>query len=125
MLIFSLIMTSLLSLTMIGFGLLFVRKAPKNINYIFGYRSALSMKNQETWIFAHKYAGKVWIISGVFTAIISVIVAIMLKDFKNYNTLMTILVYLQIVVLLLVIPLTEIALRKNFDKEGNRKKMLF
>ena len=110
---------------MIGFGLLFVRKAPKNINYIFGYRSALSMKNQETWIFAHKYAGKVWIISGVFTAIISVIVAIMLKDFKNYNTLMTILGYLQIVVLLLVIPLTEIALRKNFDKEGNRKKMLF
>jgi len=36
-------------ITMIGFGFLFERHSPKKINFVFGYRSFRSMKNQETW----------------------------------------------------------------------------
>ena len=58
--IFMLIMDLLVPFTMIGWGKLFLDKAPKNINYTFGYRTTMSMKNQDTWQFAHKYCGKLW-----------------------------------------------------------------
>ena len=53
--IFMLIMDLLLPFTMIGFGRYFMKKAPKEINSVFGYRTSMSMKNKDTWEFAHKY----------------------------------------------------------------------
>jgi uncharacterized membrane protein len=121
MLIFALIMTAIMSLTMIGFGYLFTKRPPDEINSVIGYRTAMSSKNKDTWEFAHKYSGKVWIRSGIITAIISVAFIIALQNSKNYNQLMQGLFYIQIVILLLVIPLTEVALRKNFNKNGIKK----
>lgn len=46
---FMLIMDVWIPITMIGFGKYFVRKAPKEINAVFGYRTNMSMKNSETW----------------------------------------------------------------------------
>jgi uncharacterized membrane protein len=73
-----LIMTAIMSLTMIGFGFLLGKKIPKEINSIIGYRTTMSMKNRDTWEFAHKYSGKVWIRSGIITTIISVVLALIL-----------------------------------------------
>ena len=120
MLIFALIMTTIMSLTMIGFGYLFIKSPPDVINSVIGYRTSMSSKNMDTWTFAHKYSGKVWLRSGIITAIISSVFIFALQNLKNYNKLMPVLFYIQIAVLLLVIPLTEIALRKVFDKNGNR-----
>ena len=47
--IFMLIMDLLIPFTMIGFGKMFLKKAPDQINYVFGYRTSMSMKNQDTW----------------------------------------------------------------------------
>ena len=58
--IFMLIMDLLLPFTMIGFGRYFMKKAPKEINSVFGYRTSMSMKNKDTWEFAHKYCGNTW-----------------------------------------------------------------
>ena len=38
---------------MLGAGKLFLKKAPKDIYWIFGYRTTMSMKNADTWAFAH------------------------------------------------------------------------
>ena len=46
--IFMLIMDLLLPFTMIGFGKYFMKKAPKEINSVFGYRTSMSMKNKDT-----------------------------------------------------------------------------
>ena len=46
--IFMLIMDLLLPFTMIGFGRYFMKKAPKEINSVFGYRTSMSMKNKDT-----------------------------------------------------------------------------
>jgi len=124
MLIFSLIMTTIMSLTMIGMGSLFLKNPPKEINSVIGYRTAMSSKNKDTWCFAHSYSGKVWLISGIITAILSVVFILALQNLKNYNQLMLVLFYLQMATLLLVIPLTEIALRKTFHKNGIRKQTL-
>lgn len=62
--IFMLLVDLLTPLTMIGFGKYFSKKVPQEINGVFGYRTSMSMKNRDTWEFAHKYLGKIWSISG-------------------------------------------------------------
>ena len=42
--IFMLVMILLIPITMIGFGKLFLKQAPGEINAVFGYRTTMSMK---------------------------------------------------------------------------------
>ena len=51
--IFMLITDLLIPVIMTVFGWYFIKQAPKNINYLFGYRTEMSMKNEDTWKFAH------------------------------------------------------------------------
>ncbi len=51
--IFMLIMLLLIPFSMFGLGMYFCKNIPKEINCIFGYRTSRSMKNQDTWKFAH------------------------------------------------------------------------
>lgn len=69
--IFMMIMDLLIPLTMIGFGKYFSEKAPKEINDAFGYRTSMSMKNKDTWEFAHHYCGKLWLVIGYIMLVIS------------------------------------------------------
>ena len=45
-------------LLMIVIGHIMWKHSPQNINTIFGYRTKRSMKNMDTWKFAHEYCGK-------------------------------------------------------------------
>jgi len=45
----------------------------KKINWFNGYRSKLSMKNQETWDFAQQYSSKQLLISGITITLLSCI----------------------------------------------------
>ena len=63
--IFTLVMDLMIPLIMIGFGRYFMRRSPKTINYLFGYRTPRSMKNEKTWAFAHKTIGKIWWYAGL------------------------------------------------------------
>ena len=58
--IFMLIMVLLFPVIMILIGRYFMKTSSKEINYMFGYRTNMSMKNKDTWDFAHKYIGKLW-----------------------------------------------------------------
>ncbi|MGI5839836.1 MAG: SdpI family protein [bacterium] len=120
---FMLLMDLLIPLSMIGFGNYFMKKPPKGINYLFGYRIAMSMKNKDTWEFAHQYAGKIWYASGWVTLIISLAAALMLlgQDRETIGRLGGIISLLQCVPLIAVIFPTEIALKKRFDEHGNRR----
>lgn len=71
--IFMMIMNSLIPITMLGFGCYFKKNAPKEINHAFGYRTKSSMKNRDTWEFAHYYSGKLWQRIGLALLIVSVI----------------------------------------------------
>jgi uncharacterized membrane protein len=120
--IFAIIMTVFLSITMFGCGYLFVKHPPKTINDIYGYRTTMSKKNQDTWYFAHHYAGKVWMISGIINAAVALILIFSLRNTAHFtNIFMPIIIYVQIVILFLVLPITEWKLHKVFDKNGNRK----
>ena len=121
--IFMFIMVLLIPLTMTFFGWLLFRKTPKEINYVYGYRTKRSMMNEETWRFANQYCGKAWYLCGLISAPLSVI-AIALVFGKGPGTVGTvggIITMLQLIPLGGAIIPTEIALRKNFDENGKRR----
>lgn len=120
--IYMLLMDLLLPFTMIGFGRYFMKKAPKEINGVFGYRTSMSMKNKETWEFAHKYCGRIWYISGliILPATVIFMLLVMGKDVETVGIVGGIVMGVQLVPLIGSIIPTEIALRKTFDKSGKR-----
>lgn len=121
--IFMLVMVSLTPVTMIGFGRLFMKKAPDDINFVFGYRTARSMKNKDTWSFAHKYIGRLWFICGVIILPLSIVAMVFAlgKTTDVVGTIGGIIVMVQLVPLVAAIIPTEIALKKTFDDCGKRR----
>ena len=108
---------------MLGAGKLFLKKAPKDINWIFGYRTTMSMKNEDTWAFAHKVAGAFWLKWGWITLVITVVTMLLIlnKSDEVISVVGCIILFAQMIPLIAVIPHTEKALRNTFDKAGNRK----
>lgn len=121
--IFMFIMVLLIPLTMIFFGWLLFRKTPKEINYVYGYRTKRSMMNEETWRFANQYFGKVWYLCGLILAPLSVIaIAIVFgKGPGIVGTVGGIITMLQMLPLIGAIVPTESELKKNFDENGKRR----
>lgn len=121
--IFMLIMNLLIPLAMTGFGKYFLKSAPKEINAVFGYRTSMSMKNKDTWSFAHSYCGKMWYRCGLITSAISMIAMLLVigKAEDAVAGVSGILCVVQMILLVGSIIPTEIALRKTFDRNGNRR----
>ena len=121
--IFMFIMVLLIPLTMLFFGWLLFRKIPKEINYVYGYRTKRSMMNEETWRFANQYFGKVWYLCGLISAPLSVIaIAIVFgKEPGTMGTVGGIITVLQMLLLIGAIVPTESELKKNFDENGKRR----
>lgn len=113
----------LIPIIMLVFGFMFQNKGPDKINGIYGYRTTMSMKNEETWNFAHTYCAKIWRNLGFAILILTVIASMMAfnLDENGQGMLEVLLVSIQTIVLIASIFPVEKALRKNFDKNGNRK----
>ena len=121
--IFMLVMNLLIPAMMLGFGWVFIHNAPGTINVVYGYRTAMSMKNQDTWDFAHKYAGTLWLKWGKWLLAISVVVMLLVmgKNEDIVGAVGGVLCMVQCVPLIYVIVPTERALKQNFDSKGNRR----
>ncbi len=121
--IYMLVINLIIPLSMIGFGRMFMNGAPKDINAAFGYRTTMSMKNKDTWEFAHKFCGRLWFICGLVLMPISVI-----PLFFVFNTSIDIIGaaggivrVIQLTILVGSVFPTEVALKKTFDKNGLRR----
>ena len=121
--IFMLLMNLLIPLAMIGFGSYFTKNPPKNINRLFGYRTPMSMKNKDTWEYAHRYFSRIWFVTGWITLLITVVAMLLLlgQSIERISSLGGIVCLLQCIPLVAVIYPTEKALKKKFDKDGNPK----
>lgn len=123
--IFMLVMNLLIPITMISFGHSFEKKPPKiaRSKFSFGYRTIMSMRNEETWEYAHRFFGKLWFIFGIAVGVISIVALFFFigKDKDTVGFAGMIICYVQLVAMLLPVIPTELALRKRFDKYGNRK----
>ena len=122
--IFMLAMGLLFPAIMILFGAVFTKTAPKKINYIFGYRTDMSMKNRETWDFAHKNLGDLWFKLGApLLAVTSVVSLLVFREStKQITTWCCVIFVIQLVIMVLPVVYTEKALKENFDENGKWKK---
>ena len=111
----------ILPILMIVIGKVFVKNPPKNINYIVGYRTSRSMKNQDTWNFAHLYCGKLWWKIGWAMLPLSVIgmLPVIGKNDDIVGGVGAVVVTAECIALFVTIFFVERALVKEFNKEGN------
>ena len=99
----------LLPLIMVFFGYRFSKKPPQKINYVFGYRTKRSMVSNETWIYAHKIIGLLWLYGGMILELLILILYINIKDITSNQLL--ILYYLPLIYMVISIVLTEIMIQ--------------
>ena len=104
-------------------GRIMWKHCPKNINFIFGYRTSLSMKNMDTWKFAHEHCGRLWWKTGLIVLLPSTLVQI--PFFHSSEDIIgivgLIVCTLQLIVLIISIIPTEAALKKTFFDDGTRR----
>ena len=120
LLIFSLTTVLLIPLIMIVIGVIFSKRAPKNINHIYGYRTPRSMKNQNTWEFANKYCGKLWLKIGIIMFLLSLTAMLALLPIGENAVLCctSVVITIQTITIILSIFFVEKALREKFDENG-------
>lgn len=121
--IFCTAMVLLTPAVMLLFGRRFQTKPPKTINSLYGYRTARSMKNQDTWDFAHHFCGRLWFTLGL--VLLPVSVAAMLpalgRDAGETGIWCCVVAGVQLAVLLGSLLPVEVALKRTFDQHGRRR----
>lgn len=116
---FMLLSDSLLPAIMIIVGRLMWKHYPKKINRAVGYKSKRSMKNMDTWIFAHEYIGRLWWRMGWIILPLTILAHIPFfrADDDTIGSLSIVLIVIQCVLTMGAIILTEKALKENFDED--------
>mgnify|MGYP002543808754 CR=1 FL=1 len=84
----------------------------------FSYKTGGSMRSQETWEFANTYCGKLWKRWSIFMLFFSEIIMFF---FQQYTWTLGVLFAVQIIMFLSAIYVTENAIDKTFDRQGNRR----
>ncbi|MCD7806331.1 MAG: SdpI family protein [Lachnospiraceae bacterium] len=107
----------LIPVLMIIAGRMMWRHCPKQINGVVGYRTKQSMKNMDTWKFAHEFAGKLWWRAGWGFLILAVPVHVVFygSDEDVLGILCTVVTTVELIFLIGSIIPTEIALKKHFN----------
>lgn len=83
---------------------------PKKINSFYGYKTPLSMKNQENWDFAQRFASKEMMKLGLVLAAFCGLAFV--TDFSNSTNLILGL-FLAVIVIFIFFLRVEKAIRKN------------
>lgn len=114
----------LLPLVMVICGMSYTKRGPKKITRLQGYRSKMSMKNRETWDFAHKNLGDMWFKLGApLLAVTSVVSLLVFRETtEQITTWCCVIFVIQLVIMVLPVAYTEKALKENFDENGKWKK---
>ena len=115
----------LILLIMLISGKRFSKQPPKSINNFFGIRTNMSMKNKDTWEFAHKLAGRLrwkwgWICLGVDLAVM----ALMWGKPEDLVEKTGMILLLSLLVPFIGITVyTDQQLRKHFHEDGTGRQL--
>jgi uncharacterized membrane protein len=106
---------------MLVISLIFLYNPPKKINLNYGYRTSMSMKNQDTWQEANKRSKYMMLLVSSLTCILQLIGIVFNID--QETTILYAIVFL-VAGLIIGIIVIEKQLKAIFDKDGNRKMQL-
>lgn len=96
---------------------------PRSISRWVGFRTALSMKNADTWAFAHACCGRVWWKIGWISLALSVLgqLPFAKNGEETLETLALVMVLAQSFVLLGTVVYVQRELKQAFDESGRRR----
>ena len=111
---FMLAMVLVIPLTMLMLGLRWWRGRIPPYGGSSGYRTRRSLASPETWVFAHGYFGRLWVIVGAAVLVPSAVVMLLCPggDTERIGWWGFSVCLVQGVVMLVPMPLTESALRR-------------
>jgi len=109
------VFTTIMSLSFVIIGTLLLKHPPKDINSTIGYRTKKSSKNQETWDFAQRLAGIVFLITGIVNFAVCSLIILLFVNKQNVEHMFLVLAYCQIAEFFVVILITELRLKKKIE----------
>lgn len=117
------ICNALIPLAMLIGGYCMYKNNPKKRNRFLEYRTEMSRKNKDTWMFAHNYCGKLWLKLGTALLVTTIIAQIPFMNSSDdvIGTVTLIVETIQLIVLIGSIVLVERALKRTFDENGVRR----
>lgn len=103
----------LLPVMMTLLGYVFIKRPPKNINIFYGYRTARSMRNMDSWRYAHERCGRLWIKLGPVLFLLILLSKLLIPLNEEILSLvhMTILIF----TLFATVFIVEKDLKRKFD----------
>lgn len=118
--VFMLIADLIMPLFLIFFGRSYRKAPPAAINDYEGYRTKRSKKSLESWVYAHKYWGRLSEVIGIIILPLSAVpfLFVMGKDADTVGIVGGAVCFVQIILLFVPIMATERALKRNFDMDG-------
>lgn len=121
--LFMLFTDLLIPAMMIGFGRRFQNHPPQTIQSLYGYRTVRSMRNMDTWRFAHRYFGRLWYRWGRRLLPLSVLPLLCVpgQSAAAVGTVGGVVCVLQLLPLIGAVFPTERALGRVFDADGHRR----
>jgi uncharacterized membrane protein len=108
----------IMSVTMIlgGYSMRYYAKKP--VNRVIGFRTSRSMKNRDTWYFANKKCGDIWLVMGVVSLVVTLasIFALMpdISD-KAGEYVQAVIAILQFAAIMLSGLYVQLQLKKKFS----------
>lgn len=107
----------LVPLIMLISGYCMEKHPPRTINGLIGYRTKRSMKNKDTWEFAHACCGRLWKKMGaaMLAAALLVMICLFGKGEDAVGIAATVLITLETLALVLSMIPVERALKNHFD----------
>lgn len=112
--------TLLIPVLMVCAGAALRRGKFSTINPVSGYRTRRSMKNQQTWDYAHRECGLLWRRWGSTMLVLTVIAMLLFmgEDTDHIGVVGSVITVLQMIPLFLSIAIVEKKLREKFDENG-------
>ncbi len=119
----ALVIDLLIPLVTVLFGWLLWKHPPAEINGVYGYRTARSMRSPDTWMFAQTFCGRLWWKLGWGMLLLSAAVHLPFwhSAEQTVSALCLTLCLLQAAALVASVVPVERALRRTFPEDGTRR----
>lgn len=112
---------------MLIMAIIFYCKQPKQINQLYGYRTGLAMKNQDTWMVANRLSSACFLYTSIgFLIVLTLLLiligkSVLISWFGSFHSLFLIIAVFSTALVVLPIVITEYKLRQIFTADGIRK----
>ena len=116
-------MAIVVPLVIVLVGLYYTKCPPEKIYTDFGYKTPLTLKNEDVWAFAHQCCGKVWIKLGLIMMPISIAIMV-IPRFISENAISIFSISLFVVQCIAVyfsLRRIKATILATFDEEGRRR----